>query len=330
MNDSKANKSIEENTSLNSSLSHSAGFTMILEPYPLTVIRLTLFGILFVTAIVGNACVFLAPWRNARLRTFSYSLITCLAVGDFISALSLPFTLVTEHLHSRWIFGKALCHFLNPTQVVCGMVTTNVHTAISVDRCVSVISPFKGKPKGTKKRLIIALIWLTAVLCALPSFGAHRMKLLYLPNGQTLNVCIEAFPAHKYAYMYSLFLMVVNYTLPILIMSIMYTSLVLKLHSAGKFRDEHSTSLHGGAKTDIEKKFIRMAFLIMVLFALCYLPYQVLYLLMNFDVMATLSYGFLLFKYAHLLTWVPNALNPIVYGKMDLLYLKAYKRIFRC
>ncbi|EDO39926.1 predicted protein, partial [Nematostella vectensis] len=217
------------------------------------------------------------------LRTFSYSLITCLAIGDFVSALGLPFILITEHLSSNWIFGQFLCQCLNPTQVVCGMVTTNVHTAISVDRYISVAYPFKGKPKRSRKWLIFLAIWLTAILCALPAFIARKLFEIQLPH-RTVNICIEIYSSPNAQHIYSVFLFSVNYLIPILVMAVLYSRIMLLIRSV-KHRRRKSTpsylSDESPCYTGYERKFIRMNIVVMLLFVLCYLPYQVFFLLME-------------------------------------------------
>lgn len=337
---------------VNSSIANTSGsFTssqyksFIKEPFPITVLRLFLFGVIFLTALVGNVVVFAAPWRNKRLRTFSYSLISILALGDLISTLGLPFTLATEQLDSNWIFGELLCQILNPTQVVCGMVTTNVHTAIAIDRFVSTAYPFKGKPRRVVTWLILAIIWLSAFLCSLPAYITRRLETYTMKNGHDLHLCIEVFPALKYQNVYSVFLFLVNYVIPIIVMSILYTKVVILLRKTKQNRRvsvNRSTSRKTGSPaeaqtyrqeifhthTRVERKFIRMVFVIMIVFVLCYLPYQVMFLLMDFNVATDSEYAFIFFDYAYLITWIPNALNPICYGAMDRFYANAFIKLF--
>ncbi|EDO30564.1 predicted protein, partial [Nematostella vectensis] len=304
---------------------------MIHEPFPVRVIRLALFGVLFLMAVVGNACVFTATLRNKKLQTFSYSLITCLSVADFTSVLGLPFTLVSSQLGSNWIFGSFLCTLLNPTQVMCGVVTTNVHMSVAVERYMSVIYPFKGKPKGKRKYAVLALIWITAVLCAMPAFLNNKVVIYNTNTGRTLNLCVEEFDSYKSRTIYSLFLLSVNYGTPVLIMAVLYARVILRLRQRSKLRHcmrRHSTNKR--RQTIVERKFIKMTFMIMVLFVMCYLPYQIVFLLIHFDVVPGLAYGFLLYDYAYLVTWLPNAINPICYGAMDRYYAKAFRLALGC
>ncbi|XP_031561907.1 orexin receptor type 2-like [Actinia tenebrosa] len=334
-----------ENSSLFNASKSLAGpehKSFIKEPFPITVLRLVLFGVIFLTALIGNIVVLTAPWRNKRLQTFSYSLISCLALGDLISTLGLPFTLATEQLHSNWIFGELLCQILNPTQVVCGMVTTNVHTAIAIDRFVSTAYPFKGKPKGTVTWLMLVIIWLSAILCSLPAYITRRLETLTMKNGRDLHLCVEVFPALRYQNVYSVFLFLVNYAMPIILMGILYTKVVILLRKTKQnrrisvYHTTRKTGSSGGAhrqeiflsNTRVERKFIRMVFIVMIVFVLCYLPYQVMFLLMDFKVATESEYTFILFDYAYFITWIPNALNPICYGAMDRFYASAFVKLF--
>lgn len=341
------------------------------EPSAMTVVRLVLFGVLFLVAAIGNIVVFTAPFRHQNLRTFSYYLITALAISDFISVLGMPLIVASGELDSGWIFGEALCRGLNPTQIICSMVTTNVHTVISIDRHRAIMNPFRIKPNGRQTIIIMALNVLFSLICALPAFGARKLISVPAPNGKVFH-CIESFPVRPYFYqrLYTIFLFVVNYFLPITIMFCLYTRVVIKLRNSEirKHRAKSteisssanvstreksvpskpqglrrasclncSTSTTGYSSlrkkpsryTVAEKNFIKMIFLVLAIFIVCYLPYQIFFLLIDFayELIDNWKYKFIVHKVFFFITWIPNAINPVCYNAMDRYYKRAFKAI---
>ncbi|KAJ7387887.1 hypothetical protein OS493_001237 [Desmophyllum pertusum] len=320
------------------------------EPFGMTVARLTLFGIVFLAAVIGNFFVFTASFRNRRLRTFSYCLITNLAISDFVSMFWVPFLLVNEQLNAGWIYGTFLCRFINPTQVVCGLVTTNVHVAIAIDRYFSIVRGRLSKScnhsRYRRARVIVPLVWIVAVVCSLPTYIFRELYSLTLKSGEKIEFCLESFPLMEdskdgYRQMYSVFLFFVNYVIPISVSTALYGKIILHLKKTklerkklGRKFSQRNSATSKDAKvcsnnlTELEKRFISMAIIIVMIFFFCYLPYQVVFLLAEFaDYATSWPYLRILMSVVYFLTWLPNALNPICYGAMDQRYAKAFRMI---
>lgn len=65
---------------------------------------------------------------------------------------------------------------------------------------------------------------------------------------------------------------------------------------------------------------------VLLLYVLCYLPFQTFYLVYEFTPgLYNLPYLQTLSEYLYLIVWLPNALNPVCYGCMN----EQYKRAFR-
>ena len=342
-------------TAMNNSLNSTASSAIlprkfVSEPFAMTVVRLSLFGIMFLAAVIGNFFVFTALFGNSRLRTFSYYLITNLAISDFFSILWVPLILVDEQLKSGWIYGPFLCKLMNPSQVVCGLVTTNVHVAIAADRYFSIVSPFGYSCNHFKYRrafLVVSAIWIVAVVCSLPLFIFRRVLSVTFKSGRKMDYCFEIFPPmnadseHGYRQIYSVFLFLVNYIIPLSISTVLYAKIILHLKKTKlerkklgrKFSQRSKASTNGtkvycNASTQLERRFISMAIVIILIFFFCYLPYQVVFLLVEFtDYAASWKYVRILTNIVYFLTWVPNALNPICFGAMDQRYSKAFRKI---
>ena len=81
-----------------------------------------------------------------------------------------------------------------------------------------------------------------------------------------------------------------------------------------------------------ENDVLKMVFTIVFIFAVCYIPYQVQFLMQEFGVKEFLKWPHR-FTFARLvfsLTCLPSALHPICYGIMSTFYRKAFTRIIAC
>ena len=343
MNISQINSTLEVNSSQNNIATPFYNF--VPEPQSSRTIRYVIYCIVFIFAIVGNATVCIIPFRHRRMRTCTYFLITNLAVSDIGTMLCLPYILVMEW-QNEWSMGSVMCKLVNPSLTMFYLVTTNTLVAIAVHRFVVVVFPFKSKPGKSRVALIILLIWLIAFLCVLPSFGARQLVFNGVKdNGKTSYTCDEIFPGktredHEFfRNMYTIFQYVINIFLPIVIIVILYIVIAYKLRqmsSALGFRKDRrdsqgSTSYHSVAsrkksiddfslrkRNELERKFLRMLAVVVIVFVLCYVPYTTFYLVVSYYPMAmTWKYLGILYHYIYLLMWFPNALYPICYGALD-------------
>ncbi|XP_032235252.2 neuropeptide Y receptor type 2 isoform X1 [Nematostella vectensis] len=322
------------------------------EPYESKVVRYVINALLFLFAIVGNITVCLVPVRHRRMRTFTYYLITNLAVSDIFTMLCLPPLLVYE-FQGSWNMGSVMCKLVNPALTMFGLVTTNTLVAIAIDRFIALVFPFTRRPERKETILVVSLSWLVAFASVLPSFGARTL----VERAPAVVYCEEIFPGKTpeekqvFAKGYSIFLYLLNNALPILIISCLYIIIILKLKgisllSVFKRKSSNtedglmsrsssapitSDSVYEKQKHDREKKFTQMLLSVVVVFILCYVPVQ------TFFLTATLSpqvlnwkYTQIIYIYLYLMMWFPNALNPLLYGSMNDHYAKAFKILLRC
>ena len=84
--------------------------------------------------------------------------------------------------------------------------------------------------------------------------------------------------------------------------------------------------------SDAENDLLKMIFAIILIFVLCYFPYQVMFL---WEISAEVKdwqfrHHSLMKKYIFILTCLPSALHPVCYGTMNSFYAKAFSKIFLC
>lgn len=320
------------------------------EPVFSKVFRFVIFGIIIFISLFGNALVIYVTYKNKTMRTFAYFLIANLAVADILSTLVLPFMIVYVDKY-RWTFGETLCKILNPSLTVFSIVTTNTLVAIACDRSRALLFPFKLKPSTSETRLIIAIIWLLAVLVSLPSYGSRTV---------TNYQCVEIYTADMkkqklYTQIYTVFTFLFNNFIPLVVILFLYIKITMALKHISlipqSFQLNRQSSLVGrdspgssprnsvvlrnanvaaaNKRQRMESKFIRMLLIVVLVFLFCYVPYQVFFLLWEFlpddpDNYDTASKFHL---YLFVLMWIPNAINPICYAALNVRYARALKQL---
>ena len=97
--------------------------------------------------------------------------------------------------------------------------------------------------------------------------------------------------------------------------------------------DQHVLHIENNKDTfELENDLLKMIFIIVLVFALCYIPYQVQFLMQEFGVERFLKWPhrYTFSRLVFTLTCLPSALHPICYGMMSKFYRKAFTRIIAC
>lgn len=93
-----------------------------------------------------------------------------------------------------------------------------------------------------------------------------------------------------------------------------------------------SSSPDEGSMIESERDVIKMFYVIVIVFLVCYIPYQVFFLCVYFDVLNVKRHPYvdLLNKYTILLSSLPSALHPLCYGTMSSFYARAFSKLILC
>ena len=83
---------------------------------------------------------------------------------------------------------------------------------------------------------------------------------------------------------------------------------------------------------ELENDLLKMVFALVLIFFLCYLPYQVQFLMHEFNVEVFLYWPhyYTFTRLVFTLTCLPSALHPVCYGMMSKFYHKAFIRMIAC
>lgn len=136
---------------------------------------------IFLVGVLGNSltCAVILRYRVMQTPTNYYLL--SLAVSDLlVLLLGMPLELYEMWQNYPFLLGEGGCYFKTLLfETVCFASILNV-TALSVERYVAVVHPFKVKHMTTRAHVkrVIFMLWVLSMLCAVPNTSVHGIVVL--------------------------------------------------------------------------------------------------------------------------------------------------------
>lgn len=262
-------------------------------------VKMSLYAIVLFLSLVGNTLVCLVVCRQQRLRTSTNFFIVNLAVSDLgITVFCIPFDVIVQE-NKTWPFGDIMCRILYPIMTMCAFASVGTLTAISLNRYFAISRPMRFRAGTRRAKWSILAIWLISFLFVLP-YIAH----LELSKDKE---CLETWP-NFYSKMYTIFIFIFQYIIPLTIITVAYTTIALQLRK----NRMHLPASHRIQDRDVSK-VVRMMTVVVTIFALCMLPNHILWLLRDFyDNFGKI--GRELLAWGEILIYINSCTNPVVYS----------------
>jgi hypothetical protein len=153
--------------------------------------------------------------------------------------------------------------------------STGSLVAMSVERYRAICMPMTLPISRAQAKLAIALAWIIGLFVALPEAGAYNL------GGQF--GCHEFWPIEVLQKVYSLFLFVAIYLLPLLFLLPAYIHMIYKLWAVEEIRASSCGVAQGDPQAlKRRQKVLMMMAIVVVSYALCLLPYHTIYLWLDY------------------------------------------------
>ncbi|XP_070690654.1 hydroxycarboxylic acid receptor 2-like [Pempheris klunzingeri] len=257
----------------------------------------------FVLGVLGNGfalwtfCFHLKPWKSSTVLIFN------LALADFLLNMALPFRASYYNSEIRWKFGSTLCNICLFTLAMNRSGSAFFLMAIAMDRYMRVVHPHHPiNYLSVSKAICGALsLWLLTI-----SMTAHIFTLQH--NGTYCeSFMIETEPLRHLTWRKFEFLF--SFIVPLLV--ILYCTVHIICHLRGR-------QLAQLAKI---KKAMRLITVVVVLFIICFLPSNIMQLVIwikvrmlpESQICPALEDSTTAFYIAISLTYLNSALDPVVY-----------------
>lgn len=305
---------------------------------PSTIILISLYIPVFLTAVIGNITVLFVVIPNRRMWSVTNNFLLNLAIADLLVAfVCVPMT-VAEKIYRLWIYGEALCKLVPYLQGVSVTASILTITSMSLDRCLAIRHPVKYRNIRTSKyaRIIVVIIWIVSCLLAIPLLFVRSTSTLEIIEGEFLTYCLEDWTNHLHRQVYDVILLILIFFIPGVTLLVAYLLMGKKLWIPDRKliaertlprrtrRKSHEREQSIRNLTQNRRRLAKLCIAIAVVFIICWTPYFIVNTYLDFrsDVndLDLLSYS-LLIGHIHC------ASNPVVYCFLH----KTFRNyVFRC
>lgn len=309
-------------------------------PFPPSYLQVTaviVYNLLSILTVGGNALVCLIVFQYMGIITVTNLFIANLAVTDlFIGLFCIPIVLISDYLLSDWPFGTFMCKFTSFVQSVFVVCTVYTLIAMSVDRYIAIIHPLNPKLTRKQCRILIALLWTFSILFSFPIFIDMHIRHTCFhrsPDNQTeysQTICEATGLPLSVQTAYKVATITIIYVVPLCLLTIIYIRLGWRLYRSRAPGEAHSER---DAKIKKSKqKVIKMCFVVVTMFGVCWLPIQVYTnnLFTFLDQIVPQEYIPHVYFTCHLMAMSSSCVNPAIYGIMSSKFRAGYLHYWHC
>jgi len=294
--------------------------------------------IIFFVGFFGNACVIYIVATRKRMKTTFNFLIVNMAIGDLlVSLFIMPSEVKFLYARQLWFsggFGSVTCKFVNFSGVLSIGSSIITLVFISLDRYFAILHPFADVPVIRNTKLVTSVIWISSSLY----FSLYLVLFDSVPAGDGTWVCrmVWDYLSHnrdtkfQIARAYFMTTFVVLYLIPLAIIAGLYIPIGRRLWS----REIPGVSTaHQKRQSQLSKrKVLRMLIIVVLTFALCWLPSHIMHLLGYFftdTYTSLLAVGHVETSF-YFLSHANSAINPCLYIFLNQRFNHEFKNILRC
>ncbi|XP_076458600.1 neuropeptide S receptor-like [Babylonia areolata] len=296
---------------------------------------------LMLTIVVGNSVVLSTITQSRkRRRTRMNFFIMHLAVCDLLTGPLVVLADLIQKLTTYWYAGDALCRIHKFTQVTVTYASTYMLVALSVDRLDAVARPMRFSSSREslwwKAKVMVSTAWVLSVLFAIPELVLFRVGVQF--GGP---MCMIDFTEQWQWQAYLTPIAVTLFIIPAIIICICYviiiaiiwrSSHILQRSNGFTHRDKHREQelLNGrytptrtpgpsgnnsrGVIPQAKIRTVKMTFIIVLVFIVCWSPYFLFNLCQVYGVVPETVPMMKASTFVQSMAPLNSAANPIIYG----------------
>ncbi|XP_069012400.1 pyroglutamylated RF-amide peptide receptor [Embiotoca jacksoni] len=296
-------------------------------PYSAKTTFVIMYAVIFVLALAGNSLVIYIIVKKRAIQTATDIFICSLAVSDLlITFFCIPFTLL-QNISSEWFGGVLVCKtvpFVQTTAIVTGILTM---TCIAIERYQGIVFPLKMRRQHSSRRAYkrLGLVWIASVIVGSPMLFVQQLEVKYDFLYDHSHVCCqESWSSLSHRQVYSTFIMVALFLLPLITMLFLYTRISVELWIRKRVGD--TSVLNAMNHREIskisrkKKRAVKMMITIVLLFTICWAPFHTVHMLFEYSDLENKYDGVTL----NMIVAIVQAIgffnsfnNPIVYAFMN-------------
>ncbi|XP_075301490.1 C-C chemokine receptor type 6 [Opisthocomus hoazin] len=283
------------------------------------------YSLICIIGLVGNIFVVMTFALYERTKSMTDVYLFNMAIADILFVLTLPLWAV-NYAADRWIFGDFICKMTRGIYAInfsCGMLLL---AFISVDRYIAIVQATKSFKLRARtlaySKLICLVVWVSSILISSSSF-LYSESYIFSTN-ETKEICDQKFDGMSESTMLKSLLLCLQvgfgFFIPFIFMVFCYTLIVKSLQQAQNSK---------------RNKAIRVIVLIVAVFLVCQVPYNIVLLVTavnmgkidksceNEKVMAYVKYTTEAIAFLHC------CVNPVLYAFIGVKFRSYFVKIMK-
>ncbi|XP_049837150.1 cardioacceleratory peptide receptor-like isoform X2 [Schistocerca gregaria] len=303
--------------------------------------QLTVLWILFALIVLGNSAVLIALYLNKNRKSRMNFFIMQLALADLTVGLINVLTDIVTRITIVWYAGNVACKIVRFLQAVVTYSSTYMLVALSIDRYDAITHPMNFSGSWRRARALVVTAWGLSFLFSIPSMIFFEEQPI-----QGHAQCWIDFPHNWQWQVYMTLVAVALFIVPTVIISACYAVIVFTIWSKSKLlapsvRPSRYSASRGNSRAgsgvsrgpapsfsddqDCRRassrgliprakiKTVKMTFVIVFVFVLCWSPYFVFDLLQVFGHVPRTQTMVALATFIQSLAPLNSAANPVIY-----------------
>uniref|UniRef100_A0A3Q3N7Y9 G protein-coupled receptor 83 n=1 Tax=Mastacembelus armatus TaxID=205130 RepID=A0A3Q3N7Y9_9TELE len=283
------------------------------------------YSLIIVISLFGNTLVCHVVVKNKRTQSSTSLFIMNLAVADiFITVLNTPFTLV-RFVNSTWVFGRTMCHISRFVQYCSLHVSTLTLTAIALDRRQVILHPLRPRMSPAHGAVWVAVIWIMASCFSLPHAIYQKLLTFTYSKEKQRSLCVPDFPEPSDVYWQYIDLLtfILLYMLPLLIITVSYTTVARRLWRHNAIGD--ATTAQHATQRRKRRRTLAMLLLVVGVFAVCWFPLNCYVVLLSSQAIHSSNALYFCF---HWLAMSSTCYNPFIYCCLNPTFRQELRLLF--
>ncbi|KAK2817040.1 hypothetical protein Q5P01_025231 [Channa striata] len=283
------------------------------------------YSLIIVISLFGNTLVCHVVVKNKRTQSATSLFIMNLAVADiFITVLNTPFTLV-RFVNSTWVFGRTMCHISRFVQYCSLHVSTLTLTAIALDRRQVILHPLRPRMSPAQGGVWVAVIWIMASCFSLPHAIYQKLLTFSYSKEKERSLCVPDFPEPSDVYWQYIDLLtfILLYMLPLLIITVSYTTVARRLWRHNAIGD--TTTAQHATQRRKRRRTLAMLLLVVGVFAVCWFPLNCYVVLLSSQAIHSSNALYFCF---HWLAMSSTCYNPFIYCCLNPTFRQELRLLF--
>ncbi|XP_076458672.1 allatostatin-A receptor-like [Babylonia areolata] len=289
----------------------------------------TIFGVIVLLGLLGNLLVISVVLSDKHMRNTTNILILSLAVADLLFIIfCVPFT-ATALAMPVWPFGKVWCKVVQYMIYVCAYASVYTLVLMSLDRYLAVVHAIRSMSMRTEYNtwLAVAITWVIILLGHVPLLFEYDILHYeyYDENRTTCTNMAHMFHPKRGRIFFSCFL-TFGYVVPLGVVCCLY-GLMLKRLLYGVVPGGNQSQESIRAK----KRVTRMVIIVVIIFAVCWLPIQIILVMQRFNAYPDDKIFYIGLKVAsNCLAYMNSCVNPFLYAFLSDNFRRSFRKLLCC